>query len=32
VLGHDALTALSIEPIGPWQERWAQAAAEVLAR
>jgi dTDP-4-dehydrorhamnose reductase len=30
VLGHDALTALDIAPIGPWQERWAAAASEVL--
>jgi dTDP-4-dehydrorhamnose reductase len=31
VLGHDAVTALGLDPIGPWQERWGQAAAEVLA-
>ena len=30
VLGHAALEAAGIEPIGPWQERWAAAAAEVL--
>lgn len=31
VLGHEALVGLGIEPIGPWEERWAVAAAEVLA-
>jgi len=31
VLGHDKLDAHSIEPIGPWEQRWQQAAAEVLA-
>ena len=30
VLGHDKLHAHSIEPIGPWEERWQQAAGEVL--
>lgn len=30
VLGHDALTALGIKPIGDWRERWEVAAAEVL--
>ncbi len=29
-LGHDELTAVGIAPIGPWGERWAKAAAEVL--
>ncbi|MFP5346586.1 MAG: dTDP-4-dehydrorhamnose reductase [Actinomycetes bacterium] len=31
VLGHDALGAAGVEPIGPWQERWAAAAPSVLA-
>ena len=31
VLGHDALQALSISPIGDWRERWAEAAPIVLA-
>jgi len=31
VLGHDALHRLGIEPIGPWQDRWAEAAESVLA-
>ena len=31
VLGHDAFAPLGIEPIGPWDERWKQAAASVLA-
>jgi dTDP-4-dehydrorhamnose reductase len=31
VLGHDRLVQHDIEPIGPWQERWALAASEVLA-
>lgn len=31
VLGHDALEALSIAPIGDWRERWAEAAPIVLA-
>ncbi len=30
VLGHDALLAAGVTPIGPWQERWAAAAATVL--
>lgn len=31
VLGHDALTAAGVVPIGPWDERWEAAAAEVLS-
>ena len=31
VLGHERLTGIDIEPIGPWQERWSIAASEVLA-
>ncbi len=31
VLGHDRLRGNDIEPIGPWQERWAMAAEEVLS-
>jgi dTDP-4-dehydrorhamnose reductase len=31
VLGHDGLTAAGVEPIGDWAERWAVAAATVLA-
>jgi dTDP-4-dehydrorhamnose reductase len=31
VLGHDALRRVGVEPIGPWDERWMQARAEVLA-
>ncbi|MCU1432339.1 MAG: dTDP-4-dehydrorhamnose reductase [Actinotalea sp.] len=31
VLGHDALRAVGVEPIGPWQDRWAAAAPSVLA-
>ncbi|RPF25897.1 dTDP-4-dehydrorhamnose reductase [Georgenia muralis] len=31
VLGHDALTAAGVAPIGPWEERWAAAAPTVLA-
>ena len=31
VLGHGALERIGIEPIGPWQERWALAAPSVLA-
>ncbi len=31
VLGHDALRAAGIEPIGDWSERWAAAAESVLA-
>ncbi|CAL8972124.1 dTDP-4-dehydrorhamnose reductase [Cellulomonas sp. T2.31MG-18] len=30
VLGHDALLGAGVAPIGPWQERWAAAAATVL--
>lgn len=30
VLGHDALVAAGVTPIGPWTERWAAAAADVL--
>ena len=30
VLGHDRLVEHGIEPIGPWQDRWAVAASEVL--
>lgn len=30
VLGHDALRRAGVEPIGPWQERWALAAPVVL--
>jgi dTDP-4-dehydrorhamnose reductase len=30
VLGHDRLTRHAIDPIGPWEERWSHAAAEVL--
>ena len=30
VLGHDALTAAGIEPIGDWRERWHAAVAEVI--
>nr|WP_281360180.1 dTDP-4-dehydrorhamnose reductase [Isoptericola halotolerans] len=31
VLGHDALHAVGVEPIGDWAERWDVAAPEVLA-
>ncbi len=31
VLGHDALGAVGVEPIGDWAQRWAVAAADVLA-
>ncbi len=31
VLGHGALHAAAVAPIGDWQERWATAAKEVLA-
>jgi len=31
VLGHDELTAAGVAPIGRWDERWAVAAAAVLA-
>ncbi len=30
VLGHGRLHEHGLEPIGPWQERWAVAASEVL--
>ncbi|WP_454043157.1 dTDP-4-dehydrorhamnose reductase [Cellulosimicrobium sp. Marseille-Q8652] len=30
VLGHDALRAAGVEPIGSWEERWALAAPTVL--
>lgn len=30
VLGHDALLRAGVAPIGPWDERWEQAAPEVL--
>jgi dTDP-4-dehydrorhamnose reductase len=30
VLGHGALERLGIAPIGDWEQRWAQASAEVL--
>ena len=30
VLGHDRLVEHGIEPIGPWKDRWAVAASEVL--
>ena len=30
VLGHDALLAAGVAPIGPWAERWAAAAPAVL--
>ena len=31
VLGHDALRAAGVQPIGDWAERWQVAAASVLA-
>ena len=31
VLGHDALTQIGVEPIGDWEQRWAEAATSVLA-
>jgi dTDP-4-dehydrorhamnose reductase len=31
VLGHDALVRLGLEPIGGWEQRWAEAAPAVLA-
>jgi dTDP-4-dehydrorhamnose reductase len=31
VLGHEALVGLGIEPIGDWEERWAESATAVLA-
>ncbi len=30
VLAHDTLHAAGVEPIGAWEERWAEAAAAVL--
>jgi dTDP-4-dehydrorhamnose reductase len=30
VLGHAKLDRFGIEPIGPWQERWAEAASAVV--
>ena len=30
VLGHDALVAAGIEPIGDWRARWALASSQVL--
>lgn len=32
VLGHDALTAVGVQPIGDWAQRWAVAAESVLSR
>lgn len=31
VLGHDALRAVGVEPIGDWAERWRAASSSVLA-
>lgn len=31
VLGHESLRAAGVEPIGPWLERWSEAAGSVLA-
>jgi dTDP-4-dehydrorhamnose reductase len=31
VLGHDAFPRVGIEPIGAWEQRWADAAGSVLA-
>lgn len=31
VLGHDALRAAGVEPIGDWDQRWATAAGSVLS-
>lgn len=31
VLGHGALERAGVAPIGPWEERWQAAAADVLA-
>ena len=31
VLGHDALAAVGVEPIGDWRERWREAAPSVLS-
>jgi len=30
VLGHEALDRIGIAPIGSWEQRWAEASAEVL--
>jgi dTDP-4-dehydrorhamnose reductase len=30
VLGHDKLSAIGVDPIGPWQDRWNSAASAVL--
>lgn len=30
VLSHDSLTDASVAPIGPWEQRWAAAAGDVL--
>lgn len=30
VLGHDALRAIGVEPIGDWQERWRAASGAVI--
>lgn len=30
VLGHDALRAVGVEPIGDWSQRWAEASGVVL--
>ncbi len=32
VLGHDALVAIGVAPIGPWDERWSVGAQTVLDR
>jgi dTDP-4-dehydrorhamnose reductase len=32
VLGHEALVRLGLEPIGDWEQRWAEAAPAVLAQ
>lgn len=31
VLGHEALRAIGVQPIGEWHERWLEAAPSVLA-
>ncbi len=31
VLGHQELRSIGVEPIGPWDQRWATAAGSVLA-
>jgi len=31
VLGHEALRAAGVEPIGAWDERWAAAAGAMLS-